>query len=234
MQVYFAQWWLGLDINTLITTSLSVLIVQGTWPCQRNLETISVSHISFKRFSRFLTVFKGSHMRFRKNASILSTHDIKLFNIIRVSPRGHLAVNQGVSPSHPQRHLNEWRTTRRHPWLPTSIVPRHDIFLSHNPETDESTRPQGQVLSARGRAKVNATGPDPAPPPLWVEVWPDWSTRSCPTEGYCATAWKAHRGRTRQWLKISIALRHKTAPAGANSALCTRKKRWKQCINRIM
>ena len=32
--VYFAQSWLSLDVNTLITYSLGILIVQGTELCQ--------------------------------------------------------------------------------------------------------------------------------------------------------------------------------------------------------
>ena len=50
MHVCFAQSWLSLDINTLVTTTLSVLIVQGTKLCHTNLNKITVSHI----FSRFL------------------------------------------------------------------------------------------------------------------------------------------------------------------------------------
>ena len=47
---YFAETWLSLDINTLFTTSLSVLIVEGTGegPCQTNLNIIIVTY-----FSRF-------------------------------------------------------------------------------------------------------------------------------------------------------------------------------------
>ena len=42
MRVYFAHSWLSLDINTLITTSLSVVSVLGIRPCQTNLNKISV------------------------------------------------------------------------------------------------------------------------------------------------------------------------------------------------
>ena len=54
-QVYFGQSRLSLDINTLITTSPHVLVVQRTGPCQINLGENSVP---YKRFSRFQTVFR--------------------------------------------------------------------------------------------------------------------------------------------------------------------------------
>ena len=73
MQVYFAQSWLSLDINTLITTSLSLLNAQDTGLCQGNLNKTSVSHI-FRRFMRFPTIFKLLHMGFGKNASIWQQH----------------------------------------------------------------------------------------------------------------------------------------------------------------
>ena len=57
MQVYFAQSWLSLDIHTLITTSLSVLNVQGTGPCQTNMNKVSVSHI-FQTFLAFSDCFQ--------------------------------------------------------------------------------------------------------------------------------------------------------------------------------
>ena len=45
MQLNFPQSWISLDINTLITTPHSVLIVQGTELCQTNFNKISVPYI---------------------------------------------------------------------------------------------------------------------------------------------------------------------------------------------
>ena len=61
MQVCFAQSWVSLDINTLITTSLRVPVVQGIGPCQTYLHKVGVSHI-FVNVSHVFWLFSHDHI----------------------------------------------------------------------------------------------------------------------------------------------------------------------------